>query len=170
MKTYIKIVMAGINIICLSVTLLYPNSVTSISLLPVIITVSSWVFLSNGEHLSASTKKRRREYLVFSTVFAVLCTVMGVTGRIQQAVTGSDSISGYSIRFTDETAIIGGLSLDYFWFGLIAFISITFLVISEVIATHKGEVRHQQVMPNRSWDELVKVITNSASSVRTKNF
>lgn len=163
MKTNVKIVMAGVNIACLLITLLYPNSATPVSLLPVIVTVTSWVFLSREDGLSNKAAKRQREYLVFSTVLAVICVVMGVTSRIQQAKCGT----GYVVCFIKETALIGDFSFDYAWFAGTVFFAILFLIVSEVIAAKRGRFQQPNEKGDKSMNEWVLLAIKS-SSVKSK--
>lgn len=159
MKTYIKIVMAGVNVVCLLITLLYPNSATPISLLPVIVTTTSWVFLSQKTTLSKIVDKRRREYLIFSTVLAVICVVIGITCRINQSSCGAE----YSISFALETALIGGFSFDYVWFAGSAFLAILFLLVAEVVASHRSQLRRDAENNPKSMHELVNETINSSA-------
>lgn len=165
MKTNVKIVMAGVNVACLLITLLYPNSATPVSLLPVIVTATSWVFLSRDANSSDKTAKRQREYLVFSTVLGVISIVMGVTSRIQQVKCGT----GYIVRFIKETALIGDFSFDYAWFAVTIFIAILFMIVSEVIAAHRDQLQRRSEKGNMSMHELVLLAIKSSSVSSKQN-
>lgn len=87
--------MAAVNIVCLTVTLLYPNSATPFSLLPIIITTASWVF-SSSDHYSAYDTRggaaSRVVYLVFSVLIASGCILLGLTSSVGSDAEFADNI------------------------------------------------------------------------------
>lgn len=105
----VKIVMAGINIVCLIVTLLYPNSATPFAVVPVIVTTTSWtLFDKRGS-------SKFTHFLVVATFVASICLLIGLTSSVHDvnSVNGISESPYYSIVFNEKVAFIGGTSFSY---------------------------------------------------------
>lgn len=113
----VKIVMTGINTVCLIVTLLYPNDVTPFAVLPVIVTATSWIFVDRRDspHM----------YLVLISATCIASTSL-VVGLTSEMITEPL----YSIKFSDGVAFIGGNVLNY---GVFAFVIIVYYLLTTVM-------------------------------------
>ena len=91
-----KIVISGINIVCIVVMLLLPNSATPFAVLPVIITATSWIF--------SDKRKSSHVYvlLISATCIASISLLIGLTSEMI-------SEPSYQIVFSEEVAFIGGV-------------------------------------------------------------
>lgn len=145
MKLMIKIVMAGINMCCLIISLCYPNSATPISVLPLIVTTASWAVLSQGNDLSIHENKQKMGILIFSTVIAMMCIVIGLTCNINSNTELSDTglseqtkLNDYVVSFREDVALLGEKYFKYIYFALFAFISVSILILSEVVASYRS--------------------------------
>lgn len=80
-----KTVFTFINIICLFVTLAFPNSSTPLSVIPVIVSVSYWVY-STGHNAKVQNDRRIMVatyiFLVIALILATVCCIIGFTHEI----------------------------------------------------------------------------------------
>ena len=82
MKVYAKILMAGVNFVCLAITLFYPNSATPFALLPILVGVSTWIFVNNRGDRTKKEKRGIATFLIIVTVLGASCVVIGVMAKI----------------------------------------------------------------------------------------
>ena len=128
--------MAGVNLVCLTITLLYPNPATPFSLLPILVGVTTWIFLDKRV-LTKLEQIAILAYLVVVTIFGALCVTLGVTARIQNASFESASTeilsNLYEVHVINEVALLGGKIYDYRLIVLSLGVPIALLIIFEVI-------------------------------------
>ena len=133
MNILIKIIMMGINIVCLLITLAYPNSATPFSLIPIIITTATWVFAS-----IQSGKKAKSTYVIFIVLamfVSAFCVILGLTTEILP----TEGISNrYRVIFHNSVAMCGGMEFPYTYFFIFALLSIIGLIIGEFVGTKKS--------------------------------
>lgn len=125
---YAKLVLSGINIACLIITLLYPNSGTPFSIIPIIVTASSWIFMTNR---SDELTQKKTGLLVFATFLGAFCMTIGLTATIEPLEGYS---SNYIVYIRDSVAILGGISFSY-WTMAVIFTSVIVLMVADVAAT-----------------------------------
>lgn len=82
MRVYAKIVMAGVNFVCLAITLFYPNSATPFALLPILVGVSTWVFVNNRGDRTKKEKRWIATFLIIVTILGASCVGIGVMAKI----------------------------------------------------------------------------------------
>lgn len=156
----VKMIMAGVNIGCLLITLLLPNSSTPFSLLPILVMSVSWVFAANSSDARFGFNRAVIQFLAFTIVLAVGCCIIGATCKIypndpkqgtnpeSTAVQDSSaaaqteneddenkkvSICNYKICIDDTVAIFGGKSFNYLYFASIYAVSTSVIIVSELI-------------------------------------
>lgn len=80
-----KTIFASINIVCLFVTLAFPNSSTPLSIIPVIVSVSYWIY-SAGYDTEMQDDNRLKIvtyiFLVIALILAMVCCIVGFTHEI----------------------------------------------------------------------------------------
>lgn len=157
-RIFVKIILAAVNAVCLAITLFYPNSATPFSLLPVIVTLASWVFVSNQNKPHSVIyleKDFRKEYLICAVVIASMCIILGSTGII------SGENGKYIFTFRSEVAFLADLEFDYLLFAATAFISIMILIISEVISTSSLDNAASREAADLPMDYIVRAAIHS---------
>lgn len=103
MNGKVKVVMTGINFVCLIITLLYPNNATPFAVVPVIATTTAWVLIDKEGHAFS-------RFLVLATCVASICLLIGLTGTLEKK---SPSSIYYRVLFNENVAFIGDTSFDY---------------------------------------------------------
>lgn len=102
------IAVATISLACIIVGLLYPNSVTPMTILPPIITSLVSINRERG--------KIPAIFLAFACFWALICFILGMTTTII-------SISGhFKIVFRNNVAMLSGIEIPYELFGLVTFL------------------------------------------------
>ena len=73
-----RITVAAVNIFSLAVTLIYPNTATPISILPVVIGVTTWAFFYYNEY-KEDTKKKAKQVICITVVLSCICAFLFVS-------------------------------------------------------------------------------------------
>lgn len=124
----LKIVVAAINLVCLIVTLIYPNNATSIALLPCWITAVMWLY---SRLSSFSGQKTKALFLILPLTFLVICGALsfciGVSCDYVVPVEPSDC-PHYAAK--SEAIIPFDLHIDYNAFQI--FVLIVFLLFTTI--------------------------------------
>lgn len=131
MKTKAKIVMMGINFVCILMSLLFPSDITPFAILPVFITSASWTFLDNNKIKNSTL------FLVAATIIGVVFLLLGFTSNIVQ---DDINTSRYSICIKDGIAFIGGECISYKLLFFLAVIGFIFLTVPEIYFSSKPRV------------------------------
>ena len=122
-----KITMIAINLVGLIVTLAYPNSATPIAVLPVIVSVSTWIITFDV------TKQPLSRYLwcllstillgAFCVLLSFLCDIKTVAGSVQ-------------FTFKSESIFGTWSSFSYWFFAVGVFIDVLAMSIIELLKTN----------------------------------
>ena len=126
----LKIIVAAVNLVCLIVTLIYPNDATPISLLPCWITAGTWLY----NRLSSFTEKKTKEIvLILPLVVLTACAAFSLVIGFACDYTISESID-YPCYVAKETAIIPfDIQLNYGIFQGFVFIVCLVYSILEIV-------------------------------------
>lgn len=106
MNVLIKILVGAINFACLLVGLAFPNSATPMTILPPLVTSSSWIFTSARE--SKRINIPQLLLLVMSCIVGIGCFFLGATS---QTVYTDNNM--YLMKFHSNVAIVGGCTIPY---------------------------------------------------------
>ena len=155
MGPLIKIVIVGVNSLCLLITLAYPNDGTVFSLLPVIVTASSWMIDSARK----TVLSRYNAFLVlFPVVTACVCCFLGSTCTLTAA---TDTPANYFFKFRDDVAFLGGISFSYIPVCIVVGLVFLGLSIIEVVVSTCTDRTDYRIVPPLSFDDIVDNKLNS---------
>ncbi len=154
MEVLIKIIAAVINAVCLLITLVYPCEATMFSLLPVIVTSSTWIV--------DSVRKREMQLTKYTIILVTIagiaggiCFFLGLTSNIVQ--NGSITYL-YDIVFNSSVAFLGEQSFDYFIFACGICVVFGGITIPEICAYYKKSKNrlHENNRHHLSFDDIVE--------------
>lgn len=141
MTKKVKIITAGLNLVCLVAALSMPDSTTPFVLLMTIISTAAWAFVNpEGEDI----KNTGVYFHVFLAVLAgAICILLGVTSKIValdsagQTVydTTQQVVSKYVFQFNNKVIFFAGDTWDYNIFVVGMFALVAFLTLGDIVNT-----------------------------------
>lgn len=105
-----KTVFAFINLVCLFVTLVFPNSATPFSVIPVIASVSYWVYSAGSAERDSESKSDKYFnvasyfFLIIASILVLICCIVGFTHEINS----EESVQVSTISTEQQSAITVG--------------------------------------------------------------
>ena len=124
-----RIVVAIINFISLVVTLIYPNTATPISILPVVIGVTTWAFFHYNEYKEDGKKKAK--IVVWTTVIlSCISVLLFVTCELNNHV----------FKFKEDVAYLSGKTIEYYLFAIPTFVVTVLLMVAEFSSLKYGKI------------------------------
>ena len=119
MNVKVKLVVAGVNIGLLLATLMLPTISTPIALIPIVVSLCTWIFTSDDNTIG------KYIILIFAIIIGIACSLLGIF---------ASDISTEIIKFRYDIAFVGNMTFEYKWFAIPAFISL------RVVSTMLGNV------------------------------
>lgn len=134
MKFSSKVFIASVHVVCLILTLLMPNDLLVVSLLPYLITPATWVLPGVAKDTNAKIVKCL--YIIAIGLFFIAYLVIGL---ISDIVYCADYISKYCVVINQPIAFIGNVSFDYLYYGLTCGIILLLLYGGELYYSGKAK-------------------------------
>ena len=140
MTTKAKIITAAMSLICLAITLVFPNDSTLLSIAPVIVTFSAWIFISNNKNIRVV----EGIFLALSLIALAACFILGM-----------------SYNYLDKLLILkpGAIlfeKLDYIPIAIALFLAAFSLALGDIICTHRTNIKKEETNVALKYNELVK--------------
>ena len=124
MTDKVKIVMIGINFACLFQNLQNPSQVTPFSVLPVIVTSTSWVFIDKNSKILTTV------LLIGSTIIGIMCFLIGINMKINSETLVMEMIDS-------GKPVLVNFNFDYKWFAYSSFFYYFVLTIADIIVSQR---------------------------------
>ena len=137
----LKNIVAAVNLVCLFVTLIYPNDATPISLLPCWITTGTWLY---NRLSSFSGKKTKALALILPLAFLTLCAAISfcIGFACDYIVPESLSYPYYAIK--SDAIIPVDFQMSYALFQIFVFVVCLLFSITEIIFEFVGNNSNAQ--------------------------
>ena len=129
MSIGLKIIVAAVNLVCLIVTLIYPNDATPISLLPCWVTAGMWIY---NRLSSFSGRKTKALVLILPLVFLTICASFSFCiGFACEYI--SDSINYPYYEPKSDAMIPFNLHIDFRVFQIFVFVVCFLYYVAEIV-------------------------------------
>ena len=139
MNVRIKIIMAAVNIACLTITLLRPDATTPLGVLTTACSTVTWLF---GSQLEQKIPRLVNYVcIIIASLLALFCIVLNSIGEIKQ-LWYAPSI--YYYECNANVAFIGGSQYLYNGMAIGAFIAIVGITLTEIICTFIFEEKEEK--------------------------
>ena len=154
MSVLVKIVMAGINVACLINTLIYPSNATPFVILTTIASVVTWAFTTKEK--SPAIQRGLNLYIGYASVLSAICIVLGTSAKLQplsQGVTNK-----YMFIFDPNAVLLGSRYFNYLYFAIFMFLSVTALMIFEIVAAINSTKIESTSLPRYVAGQVAKYV------------
>ena len=142
MSTKAKIITAAMGLICLAITLIFPSDATILSIAPVIVTFSAWIFISNNKNIRIV----EGIFMGFALITIAACFVLGMSYNYD---------NGCRILTLKSGALFFN-NLEYIPIALLLFVAATTLAIGEIVTNYRTNLQNEKMTINFTYNELVK--------------
>lgn len=133
MSFRIKLISAALNIVCMFHTLLFPSTYVMWAVLPILITASSWIFVT--ERLENLFERRLS---IYSVIWGAVCIFLGLAGSVVPTKINESGVR-YLFRFHKEMMIFGGIDIPFWIIALICAVLLMFLFVFELVKSYRSE-------------------------------
>ena len=141
MSVGLKIIVAGINLVCLIVTLIYPNAATPISLLPCWVTAGMWLY----NRLSCfSGKKTKALVLIFPLVFLTISAAFSFCIGFACDYTVSESFKYPYYAARSDAIIPFDVHIDFRAFQIFVFVVCFLYYAADIVFEFIGNSKSVQ--------------------------
>lgn len=135
----VKLVLAGINALCLILTLLSPSNLVPLAVVPAIVTSSVWIIDSTI-----------RKGITPGNFILTVCAV--ITGMICFGVNFMAEIRpNHMIVFERSLYLLGGVQIEYYYFLLVTVLAFFALTAGELVTSFKD---FRLAHPRSSFEEI----------------
>ena len=127
----LKIIVAAVNLVCLVVTLIYPNDATPISLLPCWITTGTWLY----NRLSSFSGKKTKALvvLILPLAFLTFCAAFSFCIGFACDYIAPESLSYPYYAIKSDAIIPFGFQMNYAVFQIFVFVVCLLYSIMEIV-------------------------------------
>lgn len=140
MSTKAKIITAAMGLICLAITLVFPSNSTILSIAPVIVTFSAWIFISNNKNIHIF----EGIFMGLSIIAIAACFVLGM----------SYDYSDKLLTVKDGAILFS--CMEYIPVAIALFLAAFSLAAGEIVCTHRTNIQNEEINVVHTYNELVK--------------
>lgn len=141
MSTKAKIITATMGLICLAITLVFPSNSTILSIVPVIVTFSAWIFISNNKNI----RPVEGIFMGLSLIAIAACFLFGM----------AYDYDGEHVSLILKNGAVFLNNVDYVPIAIALFLSALSLAMGDIVCSHRVNVKNENVTVRYTYNELV---------------
>lgn len=132
MNFMLKVVIAAINLVCLSIGLVFPNDATAFTILPPLVTSCEWLITTTRE-IRGKINFGYLFLITSASIMGAACIFLGLTSYVRETSLSSE----YLMVFREKVLYLAGKSFNYAYFASTVFIIFLCVSISEIVYSYR---------------------------------